>query len=254
MFKDIKLKLKSATPSIRSVKSTHEETRQIPTSASTPVLSTMTSTISSPTLAHIQQKERKRSSSHSSLSSSISSKSPTYSRSSCQSINEENSSSSSPSMPPTPPTKASYRSSHARFPSNVSLPISTISSSNEYIMNHNHLKPGNNAELLSYNKTINMYRENAKRTNDPNIQCDLAMYLFELSKTNNPEERKAFVNEAAKILKTLALRGHAESQYYLANIFASGGLHKSGTKPDFGNAFPLFVQAAKHQHVDAAYR
>lgn len=121
-------------------------------------------------------------------------------------------------------------------------------------MNHNHLKPGNKAELLSYDKTINLYRENAKRTNDPTIQCDLAIYLYESTKKNQkPEERQAYIQEAIKILKTLSLRGHAESQYYLANIYASGATHKSG-KPDFGNAFPLFVQAAKHQHADAAYR
>ncbi|KAI8637165.1 hypothetical protein BD408DRAFT_354256 [Parasitella parasitica] len=139
---------------------------------------------------------------------------------------------------------------HARYPSNFSLP----SLNSEYFLNHNHLKPGNRAELLSYDKTINLYRENAKKTNDPTIQCDLAIYLYESAKTNqNPKERQAYIQESTKILKTLSLRGHAESQYYLANIYASGATHKSG-KPDFGNAFPLFVQAAKHQHADAAYR
>lgn len=261
MFKDIKNKFKS-TPSIRSVKSDKSQTRQqLPTSASTPVLSSMTS-VPPPLPAHSLRESKGKSpyNSHSStidrqsFHSVISHKKP-RSRSSCQSISEEdeNTSSSSSvtslSMPPTPPTNNAMIQ-HSRYPSNVSLPMTHMS---ELIMNHDHLKPGDNAELLSYNKTINMYRENAKRTNDPTIQCDLAMFLYESSKKSNPEEKKVLVNDAVKILKTLALRGHAESQYYLANMFASGHLHKSG-KPDFGNAFPLFVQAAKHQHVDAAYR
>ncbi|KAI7893765.1 uncharacterized protein EV154DRAFT_500730 [Mucor mucedo] len=194
MFKEFKNKFKSNS----------EEVDQLPSSASTPVLSTPTNFI------------RKR-------TNSVLSK--LASRSSVQSMDiGTNSSSSSNSMPSTP--------RHGR--SNASLPY------------HDHLKPGNNAELLSYDKTMAMYLDNAKRTNDPRIQCDLAVYLFESSKPLSPKQKKPYVSEATKILKTLALRGHAESQYYLANMFAS--------KPDFGNAFPLFVQAAKHQHADAAYR
>ncbi|KAI8382472.1 hypothetical protein BD560DRAFT_223997 [Blakeslea trispora] len=156
------------------------------------------------------------------------------------------SSSSSLSMPATPqPT------SH-RYPSTAS---SSVSINSDYLMNHSHLKPGTNAELLSYDKTINMYRENAKRTNDPNLQHDLAVFIYESCKNKSMDKKQqsAYALEAVKMLKTLALRGHANSQYYLANIYASGALHKSG-KPNFNRAFPLFVQAAKHQHADAAYR
>jgi TPR repeat protein len=126
---------------------------------------------------------------------------------------------------------------------------------NDYFMTHDHLKPGNNAALLSYDKTINLYRENAKRTNDPNLQCELAIFLYESSKNANhtPEENKAYALEAVKILKSLANHGHADAQYYLANIYASGVLHKNG-KPDFNHAFPLFFQAAKRHHADASYR
>ncbi|ORE08593.1 HCP-like protein [Rhizopus microsporus var. microsporus] len=133
-------------------------------------------------------------------------------------------------MPPTPPTH--------------------LVSTSDIFLNHTHLKPGNNAELLDYEKTINMYRENAKHINDPNIQWDLATYLYESSKATG---NKVYMQEAIKILKSLSLKGHGEAQYYLANIYASGNLSKSH-KPDFNHAFPLFVQAAKHQHPDAAYR
>lgn len=297
MFGDIKNKLKSATPSIRSVKTngsvkSNKSSRPASTinpkfSQSSPGLITVSVSNSTnspsspppPPPAHMssavgaagRHKEKlpanmyrlSTGSLHSTSSTSSSSnKGKPPSRSSCTSIDENqvatnntnatsssNSSSSttSLSLPPTPPP---VLGKHGRYPSNISLP----SLNSEHFLNHNHLKPGNNAELLSYDKTINLYRENAKRTNDPTIQCDLAIYLYESTKNNQkPEESHAYIQESTKILKTLSLRGHAESQYYLANIYASGATHKSG-KPDFGNAFPLFVQAAKHQHADAAYR
>lgn len=142
-----------------------------------------------------------------------------------------------PNMPPTPPS---------HHPSNLSLPFSQ----SDIFLNHTHLKPGNNAALLAYEKTINLYRENAKHINDPSIQWDLATYLYESSKM---QHNTTYIHEAVKILKSLSFKGHAEAQYYLANIYASGQLSKSH-KPDFNQAFPLFLQSAKHQHADAAYR
>lgn len=126
----------------------------------------------------------------------------------------------------------------------------------EQLLDHSHLKPGENASLLSYDKTINMYRENAKKTNNMDIQCDFAIFLVEASKRlqdNDQQQRQAYIMEAEKILKQSAIRGHSESQYYLANMHAAGLLNKSD-KPDFEKAFPLFVQSAKHHHPDAAYR
>jgi hypothetical protein len=250
MFQDFKSKIKSATPSLRSVKSQSP----LPQSASTPVLSLTNQSTSQESPVSQEKLQSKRNSIQS--TSSFNHINTLSTKSSCPSIDEQgpasntssatSSSASLSSMPVTPPMK------HARYSTNFSIP-STMS-----FMNQTHLKPGNNAELLSYKKTINMYRENAKRTNDPNIQCELAIYLYEATKKNSEqtfEEKREYLLEATKILKTLSLRGHAESQYYLANIYASGAMHKSGkNKPDFGNAFPLFVQAAKHQHADAAYR
>jgi hypothetical protein len=254
MFQDFKNKIKSATPSIRSIKSQEA----LPQSASSPVLSLTNQSIQESPVIHVSRSQEKlpvnRSKRYSFNSISfynhvhrLSSLSiGEQSRHTSNSSSATSSSASLSSMPATPPKK------HARYSTNFSLP-STMS-----FMNQTHLKPGNNAELLSYKKTINMYRENGKRTNDPNIQCELAIYLYEATKKNSEqtfEEKREYLLEATKILKTLSLRGHAESQYYLANIYASGAMHKSGkNKPDFGNAFPLFVQAAKHQHADAAYR
>lgn len=272
MFQDFKNRIKSATPSLRSVKSQDRQS-SLPQIASTPVLSltNRSSSVQESSVVRVSLSQEKLPENHSKRRSFSSIQSISHythvdrpsSESSFPSISGQRTTTTTPittsnspsaasssaslsSMPATPPMK------HARNPTNFSLP-STMS-----FMNQTHLKPGNNAELLSYKTTINMYRENAKRTNDPNIQCELAVYLYEASKKNNEQtcdEKREYLLEATKMLRTLSLRGHAESQYYLANIYASGAMHKSGkNKPDFGNAFPLFVQAAKHQHADAAYR
>ncbi|KAG1143351.1 hypothetical protein G6F37_007222 [Rhizopus arrhizus] len=133
--------------------------------------------------------------------------------------------------------------------------VTNLSLSNEQLLDHSHLKPGNKASLLSYAQTINMYRENAKKTNSPDIQCDFAIFMVEAAKpiTDDDTTRWEYLAEAEKLLKQLAARGHAESQYYLGNLYASGLLSKKG-KNEFDKAFPLFVQATKHHHADAAYR
>lgn len=133
--------------------------------------------------------------------------------------------------------------------------VTNLSLTNEQLLDHSHLKPGNKASLLSYAQTINMYRENAKKTNSPDIQCDFAIFMVEAAKpiTDDDTTRWEYLAEAEKLLKQLAARGHAESQYYLGNLYASGLLSKKG-KNEFDKAFPLFVQATKHHHADAAYR
>ena len=132
---------------------------------------------------------------------------------------------------------------------------SVATTTNEQLLDHSHLKPGNKASLLSYGQTINMYRENAKKTNNPDIQCDFAIFMVEAAKPLLDDEiaRWEYLSEAEKLLKQLASRGHAESQYYLGNLYASGLLSRKG-KNEFDKAFPLFVQATKHHHADAAYR
>lgn len=133
--------------------------------------------------------------------------------------------------------------------------VMNLSLTGDQLLDHSHLKPGTKASLLSYNQTINMYRDNAKKTNSPDIQCDFAIFLVEAAKPipEDDETRWEYLAEAEKLLKQLAARGHAESQYYLGNLFASGLLSKKG-KNEFDKAFPLFVQATKHHHADAAYR
>jgi TPR repeat protein len=122
--------------------------------------------------------------------------------------------------------------------------------SSDHGLNHSHLKPGKDASLLSYAQTINMYRENAKKTNNPDIECDFAIFLIQMA---NKEQNKDYLLEAEKTLKQLSIKGHANAQYQLGNLFAEGALSKKG-KPELDKAFSLFVQASKHFHADAANR
>lgn len=179
------------------------------------------------------------------------------------SLAQSNASSSPPSTPSSTPQPFFNSVRNHSFSSSQHSLQSTVS---DQLLDHSHLKPGQNASLLSYTKTINMYRENAKKTNNMEIQCDFAIFLVEASKrlgqkTNNEDsinqsdldQQQAYILEAEKSLKQVAMRGHSESQYYLANMYAAGLLNKTG-KADFNKSFPLFVQSAKHHHPDAAYR
>ena len=164
---------------------------------------------------------------------------------------------SAPSLPinrqssPLPPSSDTSKTP----PGTRTSSVTNLSLSADQLLDHSHLKPGTKASLLSYDKTINMYRENAKKTNSPDIQCDFAIFMVEAAKPIGEDDitRYEYLAEAEKLLKQLAARGHAESQYYLGNLFASGLLNKKG-KNEFDKAFPLFVQATKHHHADAAYR
>ncbi|KAI8059497.1 hypothetical protein BC940DRAFT_313572 [Gongronella butleri] len=201
----------------------------------------------------------------------------------------------SPMSPLSPVSKHSLQG----WPSSSTMSLTSVNP--DPLLDHSHLKPGQNASLLSYAKTINMYHSNAKKTNDMEIQCDFAIFLVEAAKRlmedsaqssphgqhgsvgpNSPaaaavassmdassssssaastadtdnaaqEAMQTYLAEAAKLLRQLSTRGHGPSQYYLANMFASGLLHKTN-KIEFDKAFPLYLQAAKHHHPDAAYR
>ena len=154
-----------------------------------------------------------------------------------------------PTSSPTPPIPA------------PSLPTAPI-------LDHSHLRPGKQAALLSHERTLELYRANAKKTQDPDLQFEFAVFMIDASKSfpippNTPgnllqvekalEKRDDLVREASSLLKRLADRGHPASQYFLADCYANGIGTVKG-KQDFDRAYPLFVLAAKHGHPDAAYR
>lgn len=136
------------------------------------------------------------------------------------------------------------------------------------LFDHSHLRPGNSAQLLSAEKTLEMYRQNAKKTNDPEMQFQFAVLMldairgpapppspnatqYDIEKAN--EQRENQVKDAIRMLQRLADRGHHEAQYFLADCYANG-IGTNRGRQDFDKAYPLFVQAAKHRHADAAYR
>jgi len=139
---------------------------------------------------------------------------------------------------------------------------------------------GSNASLLSTQKTLEMYRLNVKKTNDPQIQYAFALLLIDaarevgLNEPNTTPGRKPspklsrdlespyvetaastsqdLLREARSILQKLADRSYPYAQYYLADGYASGLFNKG--KEDYDRAFPLFVAASKHGHAESGYR
>ena len=131
---------------------------------------------------------------------------------------------------------------------------------------------GNNASLLSAQKTLEMYRQNVKKTNDFSILYSFAVFLIataqeqglnheENKRTKSPKPDSAegtgnsshdLVREARAILQKLSNNGYPFAQYYLADGYASGLFSKG--KEDYNSAFPLFVLAAKHGHAESGYR
>lgn len=164
---------------------------------------------------------------------------------------------SAPSLPinrqssPLPPAQETSKTP----PGTRTSSVMNLSINGDQLLDHSHLKPGAKASLLSYAQTINMYRENAKKTNNPDIQCELAKFIIEAATKTFDPPNEEYLAEAEKILKQLALKGHADAQYELAKLFAAGLLHKDKKlKPDLEKAFSLFVQASKHFHADASNR
>jgi TPR repeat protein len=132
---------------------------------------------------------------------------------------------------------------------------------------------GENASLLSTQRTLEMYRANLKKTASVEVQYAFAVFLISTAQEQGidfdeakPDKKRAkgsgsddggtssleLLKEARNILQKLASNGYPFAQYYLADGYASGILNKG--KEDYGQAFPLFVLAAKHGHAESAYR
>lgn len=134
---------------------------------------------------------------------------------------------------------------------------------------------GINASLLTNKQTLEMYRTNAKKSQDPRLQYELAVFMIQAAQlqdssssprgsggardlespyvNNAPPSasRNELLREARSILERLASK-MAQAQYYLADAYASGLFSKG--KEENEKAFPLFVAASKHGHAEAGYR
>lgn len=126
--------------------------------------------------------------------------------------------------------------------------------------------PTSTASLLSYEATLELYRQNAKKSNDPQIQLDFAKYLIQISEAievqpGDKQARKTkegLQNEGIKWIKRLATSGlglgkpaFPEAQFFLAECYGNGAL---GLSIDHDRAFSLYVQASKQNHAAATYR
>ncbi len=181
-----------------------------------------------------------------------------------------------------PRTYARASSSHRRSPD--SRPISYIDLLNtpyaqqvapaSLSLDNTQLRSvvGSNASLLDSTKTLEMYRANVKKTNDPATQYEFAVLMVQaamqqpatqpapqsngsasLKKANPTSSPQAdMIREARQILQRLSDRGYPFAQYYLGDGYASGLFSKG--KEDYDHAFPLFLAASKHGHAESGYR
>lgn len=185
----------------------------------------------------------------------------------------------SPSPPSIAPSQSASNyggGSAERSVNGATRPASIAPTVNGPLLDHSHLRPGEQAALLSHNKTLELYRLNAKKTNDPDLIYELAVFMIDAAKSmggddssggsgpagsgssvgvqgKEESDRDELVKEAVGLLKKIADRGHPDAQYFLADCYANGIGTLKG-KQDFDKAYPLFVLAAKHGHPDAAYR
>jgi len=143
------------------------------------------------------------------------------------------------------------------------------------------LQVGAFASRLSAKQTLEMYRANARKTQDPILQYNLAVFMVQLAqqqqpmaegaptpggqrkklaKSNTPSSptnaapvmtRKELLKEARETLERIQSK-LPQAQYYLADGYASGLYNKGREENE--KAFPLFVAAAKRGHAEAGFR
>lgn len=157
-----------------------------------------------------------------------------------------------------------------------------LTSTNESVADLSHkmitryLGTDNNTSLMPRLKTIEMYRENVKKSKDPKLLFEYAQYMLQtaltidttnptlnssnnndsnqnLQNVNDPSSqdlKKQFLKDALHYLKKLSTKGYSDAQYLLADAYSSGVFGKIENR----ESFILFQAAAKHGHVESAYR
>ncbi|GAA5976309.1 hypothetical protein JCM10908_005452 [Rhodotorula pacifica] len=185
-------------------------------------------------------------------------------------------------------SQAPYASSRAAslygFPSSASASNSAGDSipppPPAQLLDQSHLQVGNMASLLSHDKTLELYRLNAKKTNDPDIQYEFCVFVMDVvadleysamlekaasgaplddsqapsqQELESKQKQQALVAESISLLNRLATRGHVNSCFFLGDCYTQGiGTYKG--KRDYDKAFPLFLVAGKHGHAAGSFR
>jgi TPR repeat protein len=120
---------------------------------------------------------------------------------------------------------------------------------------------------MPYGQSLEMYRQNAKKSNDPHVQLEFAKYLIAMADAaldSDPDQKVArrnqeiLYNEGLKWIKKLANQGgglgktpYAEAQFFLAECYGNGSL---GLQIDHEKAFSYYLQASKQSHPPSTYR
>jgi len=120
---------------------------------------------------------------------------------------------------------------------------------------------------MPYGQSLEMYRQNAKKSNDPHVQLEFAKYLIAMADAamdSDPDQKVAqrnqeiLYNEGLKWIKKLASQGgglgktpYAEAQFFLAECYGNGSI---GLQIDHEKAFSYYLQASKQSHPPSTYR
>ncbi|KAJ3160119.1 hypothetical protein HDU86_000955 [Geranomyces michiganensis] len=115
-------------------------------------------------------------------------------------------------------------------------------------------------------ESLEVYRQNAKKSSDPAYQLTFAKHLIATGEAisleqgdvkRNKRHQEALYTEALKLIKKLVTTGgigksaHADAQFFLAECYGNGTLN---LPVDHDRAFSLYVQASKQSHPAATYR
>ncbi|KAG0662365.1 hypothetical protein C6P45_001106 [Maudiozyma exigua] len=146
-----------------------------------------------------------------------------------------------------------------------------LTSTNESVADISHqmitryLGTDNNNSLMPRLKTIEMYRENVKKSKDPKLLFEYSQYMLQTALTidtntmqqtqegdsvSSDDLKKQFLKDAQHYLKKLSSKGYSDAQYLLGDAYSSGAFGKIENK----ESFILFQAAAKHGHIESAYR
>lgn len=118
------------------------------------------------------------------------------------------------------------------------------------LLDQSHLQVGDMASLLSHDKTLELYRQNAKKTNDPDIQYEFCVFVMDVvadleytamlekattgqspadpsqppsqQELESKQKQQALVAESIALLNRLATRGHVNSCFFLGDCYTQG--------------------------------
>lgn len=96
---------------------------------------------------------------------------------------------------------------------------------------------GEGAKIVPFERTIDMYRRNCVKTNDPEVQFEFAQFCIKAG--------DRYIDEGLAWLKRLSQSGFSKAQYFLGLAYADDGRYDL--------AFRQFLQAAKRSHIESTY-